>query len=92
MQNEHSSFGKIYVITVYHADIYGRYCIQKSNNDYFHPYFDIIVLKMKGSSFPVVYLHKLNRDFFHWQFFAEKPRDIDFLPSVLKRAQRWRIS
>ena len=64
-----SSFGKICVITVCHEDIYGRYCIQKSNNDYFHPYFDIIVFKMKRSSFPVVYLHKLNRDFFHWQFF-----------------------
>ena len=24
-----SSFGKIYVITVYQADIYGRYCMQK---------------------------------------------------------------
>ena len=69
-----SSFGKIYVITVYHADIYGRYCIQKSNNDYFHAYFDIIVLKMKGSSFPAV---------FHWQFLVDKPRDIDFIPSVL---------
>ena len=48
-----SSFSKIYVITVCHVDIYGRYCIQKSNNDHFHPYFDIIVFKMKRSSFPV---------------------------------------
>ena len=69
-----SSFGKICVITVCHEDIYRRYCIQKSNNDHFHPFFDIIVLKMKGSSFPVV---------FHWQFLVDKPRDIDFLPSVL---------
>ena len=46
-----SSFGKICVITVCHEDINRRYCIQKSNNDHFHPYFDIIVLKMKGSSF-----------------------------------------
>ena len=27
-----SSFGKIYVVTVCLEDIYGRYCIQKSNN------------------------------------------------------------
>ena len=51
-----SSFGKICVITVCHEDIYRRYCIQKSNNDHFHPFFDIIVFKMKRSSFPVVYL------------------------------------
>ena len=63
MQKYTSCFGKIYVITVCHEDIYGRYCIQKSNNDHFHLYFDIIV-KMKGSSFPVVY-NILDRDFFH---------------------------
>ena len=34
--------------------IYGRYCIQKSDHDHFHPYFDIIVFKMKRSLFPVV--------------------------------------
>ena len=33
---------------------YARYCIQKSNNDSFHPYFDIFVFKIKRSSFPVV--------------------------------------
>ena len=44
-------FGKI---TVRHEDIYGRYRIQKSNDDHFHPYFDIIVFKMKRSLFPVV--------------------------------------
>ena len=31
-----SSIGKIYVITLYLEDIYGRYCIQKSINDHFH--------------------------------------------------------
>ena len=30
-----SSIGKIYVITLYLEDIYGRYCIQKSINDHF---------------------------------------------------------
>ena len=49
-----SGLGKIYVITVCHEDIYGRSCIQKSNDDHFHPYFDIIVFNMKRSSFPVV--------------------------------------
>ena len=54
MLNVHIEFGKIYVITVYHKDIYGRYCMQKSNEDYFHPYFDIIVFKIKRSSVAVV--------------------------------------
>ena len=52
--------------------IYGRYCIQKSNYDYFHPHFDMIVFKMKRSSFPVV-LNKQTQPqflllaiFFHW--------------------------
>ena len=49
-----SNFGKIYVITVCHEVIDGRYCIQKVNNDHFYPYFDIIVFTMKRSSFPVV--------------------------------------
>ena len=49
-----SSFGKIYVITVCHEDIYGRYCTQKSNNDHFHSCFDIIIFKIKRVSFPVV--------------------------------------
>ena len=49
-----SSFGKIYAITVFYEDIYGRYCIQESNNDLFHPFFDIIVFKTKRTSFPVV--------------------------------------
>ena len=49
-----SRFGKIYVIIVCHEDIHGRYYIQKSDNDHFHPYFDIIVFKMKRSSFPIV--------------------------------------
>ena len=74
---------KIYVITVCHEDIYGRSCIQKSNNDHFHPYFDIIVFNMERSSFPVVSFTCLP---------PEEPRDIVFIPSVLKRVQRWRIS
>ena len=74
---------KIYVITVCHEDIYGRSCIQKSNNDHFHPYFDIIVFNMERFSFPVVSFTCLP---------PEEPRDIVFIPSVLKRVQRWRIS
>ena len=49
-----SSFGKIYVITVYHEDIYGRYCMQRRNNAHLRPYLDIIVFRMKRSSFPFV--------------------------------------
>ena len=32
-----SSFGKTYVFTACHEDIYGRNCTQKSDNDHFHP-------------------------------------------------------
>ena len=32
-----SSFDKIYDIIVCCEDIYGRYSIQRSNNDYFYP-------------------------------------------------------
>ena len=49
-----SDFSKNHVIIVCHEDIYSRYCIQKSDNDHFHPYFDIIVFKIKRASFPVV--------------------------------------
>ena len=49
-----SSFGKIYVITVFYEDIYGRYCIQRRNNAHLRPYLDIIVFRMKRSSFPFV--------------------------------------
>ena len=31
-----SSFDKFYVTIAYSEDIYGGYCIQKSNNDHFH--------------------------------------------------------
>ena len=44
-----SSFGKIYVITVYHEDIYGRYRIQRRNNAHLRPHLDIIVFRMKRS-------------------------------------------
>ena len=76
-----SSFGKMYVITVCHEDIYGRYCIQKSNNDHFHPYFDIIVFNMKRSSFPVVWNKQSRSRFLPLAIFftclpPEKPRDI----------------
>ena len=33
-----SSFDTICVIIVYCKDIYGRYCIKRSNNDHFHPW------------------------------------------------------
>ena len=50
-----SSFDKFYVAIACSKDIYGRYCIQKSNNDHFHSQFTIIVLKIKShSSLPVV--------------------------------------
>ena len=51
-------------------------------------------LRWKGLLFllSIYRIHKLNCDFFNWQFFAEKQSDIDFIPSLLKRGQRWRIS
>ena len=92
-----SSFGQIYVITICHEDIYGRYYIQKSNNDHFHPYFDIIVFKMKRSSFPVVQNKQTQSRFLPLAILftclpPEKPRDIVFIPSVPKRVQRRRAS
>ena len=45
-----SSFGKIYIITACHEDIYHCYCTQKGNNDHFHPYFDIIIFKETQSA------------------------------------------
>ena len=90
-----SSFGQIYVSTVCHEDIYGRYCIQKSNNDHFHPYSDIIVFKMKRSSFPVVQNKQTQPRFLPLAILftclpPEKPRDIVFIPSVPERVQRRR--
>ena len=65
-----SSFGKIYVITVCYNYYYGRYCIQKNNNYHFHPYFDIIVFKMKRSSFAVVRNKQTQPRFFPLAFFS----------------------
>ena len=36
------------------STLYGGYCIQKSDNNQFHPQFAIIIFKMKSSSFSVV--------------------------------------
>ena len=88
---------QIYVITICHEDIYGRYYIQKSNNDHFHPYFDIIVFKMKRSSFPVVQNKQTQSRFLPLAILftflpPEKPRDIVFIPSVPERVQRRRAS
>ena len=88
---------QIYVITIWHEDIYGRYYIQKSNNDHFHPYFDIIVFKMKRSSFPVVQNKQTQSRFLPLAILftclpPEKPRDIVFIPSVPERVQRRRAS
>ena len=44
-----SSFDKFYVIIACCEDIYG-YCIQRSNNDHFHP-----LLEVKSCLFSVVY-------------------------------------
>ena len=51
-------------------------------------------LRWKGLLFllPIYRIHKLNCDFFNWQFFTEKQRNIDLIPSVLERGQRWPIS
>ena len=54
-------------------------------------------LKWKSLHFLLSRINKLNRDVFHWQVFftcfpPEKPREIAFIPSVLERVQRWRVS
>ena len=50
-----SNFDKIYIIIVCWEEIFARYCIQRSNNDRFHPQFVTIVFTIKRSSFSVVY-------------------------------------
>ena len=50
-----SNFDKIYIIIVCWEEIFARYCIQRSNNDHFHPQFVTIVFTIKSSSFSVVY-------------------------------------
>ena len=50
-----SNFDKIYIIIVCWEEIFARYCIQRSNNDHFHPQFATIVFTIKSSSFSVVY-------------------------------------
>ena len=50
-----SNFGKISsLLFAKRISTVDGYYKQKSNNDHFHPFFDIIVFKMKRSSFPVV--------------------------------------
>ena len=49
-----SSFDKFHVIIACCEDIYGRYCIEKKNNDHFHPLFAIVVFITESSSFSVV--------------------------------------
>ena len=41
------SFDKINVIIACCKVIHGRHCVKKSNNDYFHPKFVIIVFNVK---------------------------------------------
>ena len=54
-------------------------------------------LRWKVLHFLLSRIDKLNGNFLHWKIFAlffalEKPRDIAFFPSALKRVQSWRVS
>ena len=80
---------KISVIIARCADIYGRNCSKKSNNDHFHPYFAIIVFDITSCSFSVDKNEQTRVRFLVLEkFITEEPRDIAFIPSVLKRVQR----
>ena len=54
MQNVRFELRQINVIIACCEDIYGRYCIKKSINDYFHPQFAIMVFNIKSCPFSVV--------------------------------------
>lgn len=79
-------------------DIYGRHCVKKSNNDYFHPYVVIVVFNKKRCSFSVV---KNNQT--RWRFLVLEKKISLVCPlrnnvtsllsaSVLKRVQRRRAT
>ena len=93
-----SSSGKIYVITGCHEVIYGRYTTYKKATMITSTHIlTLSSLRWKGLHFLLSRINKLNRDFFHWQFFftclpPKKPCDIAFIPSVLERVQTWRVS
>ena len=70
------SFDKINVIIACCENTYGRYCIQKSKNDHFRPWFAIIVFNIKSFSFSVVKNKQTRRRFFINCLPPEKPRDI----------------
>ena len=63
-----SFFKKIYIFVCY-KDIYSHFCIQKSNNDDFHPLFTIIIFKWKVLNFLLSRIDKLDHDFLHLQIF-----------------------
>ena len=93
-----SSYGTIYVITVCHEDIYGRYAALKKVTMITSPHtLTLSSLRWKGLHFVLSRINKLNRDFFHWRFFSlvcplRNHVTIAFIPSVLERVQRWRVS
>ena len=83
-----SSFLKFYIIIDCCENIYCRYCIQNS--------FPLSSLE-ESSLFYDVYNKQTRRRFLVSADLIiclppEKPRDIDFIPAVLKRVQRWRVS
>ena len=65
--NSHAE-GTVNVIIVCCEDNYGRHCVKKSNNDYFHPQVVIVVfIKKKVVHCLLSRINKLDRDFLYWK-------------------------
>lgn len=86
--NEYSSsFGKFCGIISCCEHIYGRHCIQKGTT----------ITSTHNLPFLLSRINKLDRDFLYWQTLSlvcplRKSCDFAFIPSALKRVQRWRVS
>ena len=91
-----SSFDKICVNVTCWMDTYGRYCFQINLQWTLSLITCISVFKIKISLFYFVWNKQTRPRFlvladFITCFPHQKPRDIAFFPSVLKRVQRWRV-
>lgn len=91
-RNAQFKFRHFYVISAYCEDIYGRYCFQKSQ---------WTVITSTHNNVPLYKGKKIKRSArppflvladFIFCLPPDKPRDITFIPSVLRRLQRWRVS
>ena len=61
--NVQLELSKFFVVIVCCEDIYGRFWIQKSNNDHLYLWVAIIVCKIKSYYFLLSAINKLDRDF-----------------------------